>query len=121
MMSKCQIYIQVHLHHTNVLSTLEFCTSCLFLCLTKVYIYTYCTYTCICWITFYDTVFRICKVMHKFVTFSLCCKIMFPHMLLSQHTTLIHFFFESDPFTSFFRQGCDCLSTTLSNARKLYN
>lgn len=34
MMLKCWWYIQVHLHHTYVLSTLEWCTSCLFLFLT---------------------------------------------------------------------------------------
>jgi len=45
------------------------------------------------------------------------------YVVVTAHNSpnLIHFFFESDPFTSFFCQGCDCLSTTLSNARKLYD
>jgi hypothetical protein len=123
MMLKCQWYVQVHMHHTNVFSTLEWCTSCLCLCLTKVYIYIYCTYTCMCWITFYDTILLICKVIHKFVTFSLCCKGCL-HICCCHNTHLAKFnsfIFWKWPFHFFLSSEFDCFSSTLSNARELYD
>lgn len=55
--------------------------------------------------------------------FHYVAKVVSTYVVVTTHISpnLIHFFFESDPFPSFFHQSCDCLSSTLSNARELYD